>query len=505
MPKRRIPWMVLLTLALTWGGSSLAQTDSAAPAITRLGRPVGEPSAARIGPQGGEVRSPDGALTVIVPPGALSVDTEVSVQMISNNAPLGVGGGYRLGPAGVEFAEPVTLTFAYDEGVLAGQPPEFLWFISQTASGTWRPQRSSVVDTEAKTVTVSVSHFSDWAVGRFIDLKLEPSESVVVPGESVNLAITGFLYDPDRDGDDALVPLDDALVALTEGRQLLDSTERYSGFQVRNWRLNAQDAPVDGTNGSLISLERRALYTAPGTAPNPNTVAVSVDLQATNRDDSRHQYTLVANITIHTAEYYLTLTGLDGDLLFVGGGRRAEGARERHAANAFVHGSQFLITGNSDVDGASIQFVAAGATPGTHALLPLGEGVPVTYAPKDHDYSESTYLYWNSYLGLMWIDGGHCVGDGHLYQSPFSVTIDRFEMNEDTGIEVVYGNYSGTLYSDVLAERLPGCVTPPNRSAAVSGTFKLPVDRLGGPADEGDDDEPLDYDDIELVPLTPPG
>lgn len=510
MSKRAIPWMLLLPIALTCGGLALAQ-EGAGPAITEVGRPVGTPSSARIGPDGGEVRSPDGALTVTFPPGALPEATEVAVQLISNHAPLGVGVGYRLRPEGVAFAVPVTLTFAYDEGVLAGQPPEFLWFISQNASGSWSPQRSSVVDIEAKTVTVEVGHFSDWAVGRFIDLKLEPAESRVFPGESVVLGITGFMYDPDRDDGVELVPLDDALVALTEGRQLLDSTERFSGFQVVNWRLNGQNAPGNAAHGTLDPLERRALYTAPGTAPDPNTVAVSVDLRATLPDDARHQYTLVANITIHTAEYYLTLSGLDETLLFVGGHRSAVGAQERVAADALVQGSRLVVGSVSNVDHAAINFIADGATPGTYPAPPVIEGITVTYQPKDFDGSEDTYLYTNYYMAMeMYDPPGVCgpAGDA-LRQGPFTVTIDRFETNEDSGIEVVYGSYSGTLYADAVIEWFEQCLTPPSRWAAVSGTFKLPVLRMDGPpgtdepADE--DEEPFEFDDEDLVPLAPLG
>ncbi len=510
MLKRAIPWMVLLPLVFAYG--ALAQGD-AEPLVTESGRPIGLPATATIGPEGGEVRSPDGALTVTFPPGALAAETEVGVQSISNHAPLGLGGGYRLTPEGVDFAEPVTLTFAYDDGVLAGQPAELLWFISQNASGSWSPQRSSVVDTEAKTVTVSVRHFSDWAVGRFIDLKLEPAQSLVSPGESVVLGITGFIYDPDRDEGVELVPLDDALVALTEGRQLLDSTERYVGFQVRNWRLNGQDAPGNEVHGSLDPLERKALYTAPSTAPDPNTVAVSVDLRATNRDDSWHQYTLVANITIHTAEYYLTLSGLDETLLFVGGRRSAVGAQERVAADALVQGSRLVVGSVSNVDHAAIDFIADGATPGAYPAPPIIEGVTVTYQPKDFDGSEDTYLYTNYYMAMeMYDPPGVCgpAGDA-LRQGPFTVTIDRFETNEESGIEVVYGSYSGTLYADAVIEWFEQCVTPPSRWAAVSGTFKLPVLRMDGPPpeerseDEPADDEPFEFEDEDLVPLAPLG
>ncbi len=516
MPKRWVSLMVPVPLALVLvlGGPALAQAD-AAPAVTEQGRLLGEASTAIIGPDGGEVRSLDSALTVTVPPGALAAETRVGVQSISNHAPLGVGGGYRLTPAGMAFAEPVTLTFAYDDGVLAGQPPEFLWFISQNASGTWSPQRSSVVDTEAKTVTVSVTHFSDWAVGRFIDLALEPAESVVLPGESVVLGITGFMYDPDRDNGVELVPLDDGLVALTEGRQLLDSTERFMGFQVQNWRLNGQDAPGNATHGTLDPLERKALYTAPGAAPDPNTVAVSVDLRATNRDESFHQYTLVASITIHTAEYYITLNAPDGSFLFVGGDD-SYGTVDLYAVDAQVSGGRLWISGLSEVDWLSIDFLADGSSPGSYPVYRVFDQGTVGYRPPDYsgDEERPNYIDWY-YDNLVQLtpDFPLCtpMDAGVVRSSPFTVTIDRFEKDEDSGIEVVYGSYAGTLYAHAPFEWLSQCAIPPNRSAALSGTFKLPVDRQDGtPSSDGSEDgwwedESLEDEDIDLVPLAPPG
>ena len=75
----------------------------------------------------------------------------------------------------------------------------------------------------------------------------------------------------------------------------------------------------------------------------------------------------------------------------------------------------------------------------------------------------------------------------------------------------MYGSYAGTLYAHAPAEWFEDCATPPSRSAAVSGTFKLPLDRLNepfrndGPEDDSGDDDPLEFDDEDLVPLTPPG
>lgn len=151
-------------------------------------------------------------------------------------------------------------------------------------------------------------------------------------------------------------------------------------------------------------------------------------------------------------------------------GPRERGSRERFAGNAFVMGSRFSIGGISYEDGASIDMVADGVEPGTHPLLHWTEGVAIAYAPSDHDYSEGTYVYNQHYLNLEWIPEVGCVPNGTFGLGPFSVTIDRFETDEESGVEVVYGAFSGTLYFDNLAERLTSCTTPPNISASVGPT-----------------------------------
>ncbi len=128
--------------------------------------------------------------------------------------------------------------------------------------------------------------------------------------------------------------------------------------------------------------------------------------------------------------------------------------------------------------------------------------VSSAFAASDHDYSEGTYIYNQHYLNLEWIPEVGCVPNGTLGLGPFSVTIDRFETDEESGVEVVYGAFSGTVYIDNLAERLTSCTTPPNISARLSGRFKLPVDRFGGLPDGN---VPEEEQDIELVPLMPPG
>ncbi len=95
----------------------------------------------------------------------------ITIEPITNHVSLAVGGGYRLGPEGTTFSQPVTLTFKYTDGMLGDKPAETLWITTQNNDGSWSANIRSVVDVTAKTVTAKTTHFSDWALGRFIDLQ----------------------------------------------------------------------------------------------------------------------------------------------------------------------------------------------------------------------------------------------------------------------------------------------------------------------------------------------
>lgn len=153
----------LAALALAAGLAALACGRSKGPApgeATAPGVPVGAPSTATIGQPGGSLASPDGALTLAIPEGALSGPVTFSIQPITRTAPGGVVGAWRLGPEGTTFQVPVTLTVrAAGGGALAG-----LAIAYQDAAGYWLHARGLSRDAKAGTLAVQTPHFSDWTV-----------------------------------------------------------------------------------------------------------------------------------------------------------------------------------------------------------------------------------------------------------------------------------------------------------------------------------------------------
>lgn len=285
--------------------------QSTDPLITDVGTSTGTPSNFSVGTAGGTLQSADGKLTVIIPAGALSSTTTLSIQPISNEGPLGVGFGYRLKPEGLSFSKPVTLQFHYDEQFLQGIPADFLWIITQTGNGSWNALLKSFVSTATKTVTIETTHFSDWALGRFIDLTLDPVGATIKKGQSIELHVTGFLRDLGLSDEEELAPL---TLITSDGEGLAPLTpippieSRFVEFKVKGWTLNGVSAPVSNSNGSLSASMNKATYTAPGKKPTTNPVAVSVTLESNNKEGMKASYMLTSNITVLESDLFLLVT-----------------------------------------------------------------------------------------------------------------------------------------------------------------------------------------------------
>src|SRR5881394_4058063 len=93
-------------------------------AATEVGTPVGDKVNKNIGPAGGTIVSPDGRLTLTVPPNALTETLPFSIQPISNKMENGIGNGYRLEPSGRTFMIPLDLSVHFDEKDVQGTVPE---------------------------------------------------------------------------------------------------------------------------------------------------------------------------------------------------------------------------------------------------------------------------------------------------------------------------------------------------------------------------------------------
>ena len=129
-------------------------------AALRIRRPP--PPTSGIGPAGGTVNGPNGT-KVVIPPGALAVNTPIEIAQIGASAiplPSGltpVGATFAFTPHGTTFAVPVTVTLPFDPAsVPAGTLPQF---IKTNAQNQWQQISNPVFD--ASSVSGQVTSFSD--------------------------------------------------------------------------------------------------------------------------------------------------------------------------------------------------------------------------------------------------------------------------------------------------------------------------------------------------------
>ena len=148
--------ILLALLACARGGPAHPVATSPTPRGTPTGVPVEQP----IGQPGGTIQSPGGELTLTIPEGALPSTATVSIQPLTNPAPGGLGGAYRLGPEGTVFQVPVTITFRGSALV----PLDQLGIAYQDADGFWLRAQGATRDAVAETISVATTHFSDWTL-----------------------------------------------------------------------------------------------------------------------------------------------------------------------------------------------------------------------------------------------------------------------------------------------------------------------------------------------------
>jgi len=153
-----IPVLALAVLALV---ISCSDDDNNGPSGSN-----NEPSTTSVGPQGGVVVV-DGGMTLVVPAGALS-DT-VTFTATANGSPPAAPGGmgpvstcYSVGPSGMQFGQPATMSIAYDTARLLGAGESDLGLYSFTGGG-WRRLATSVYP-GYNLVTAEVAHLCDFAV-----------------------------------------------------------------------------------------------------------------------------------------------------------------------------------------------------------------------------------------------------------------------------------------------------------------------------------------------------
>ncbi len=410
-------WHIGLCMVLLAGSCTVSEPGpKGQPLITEAGMPLGTAASATIGASGGKLTSSDGLVTIEIPAGALEAATTVSVQPITNTAPLGVeGGAYRFSPDGQQFKVPVTITFKYSDVLLAGTPAELLWVVTQASDGSWQALRKSNVNTAAKTVSGEMKHFSDWGLGKFMDMELNPATAFLKPNQSVALTVSGFVASTDPDEElTPLVPLE-----LKSGgddlEPLVPFEKRSSLFKLVKWNLSGE--------GTLTPNGWSATYTAPSEIPSKNSVAVSVELERYQDGQPAQLFSkalLVSNITI--SEVGVLVVNFNGTEYRY---RQMGGVNE---VAAVVVDDEYVVWQGASATGIpNFTFYRSLKSTGSHTHRCEDAADAVTYI------ASPTVVYGNE-----WYDD-----NGKLYCSPFTSNIAEFGTKFG---ESVVGTFSGSLY-----------------------------------------------------------
>jgi Putative metal-binding motif len=149
--------MQLRTTPPRWGAPLIAILSGLATtcANDENGLPPPPATVSPIGPEGGVVRSDDGALTVTIPPGALATPTRVTAQPIATPAGA-VAPAYELGPAGTTFSRPIVIS-------LPEEPNGDALVLATFAGGTWTAVAPTVRDEATGRLSTQTTHLSIWA------------------------------------------------------------------------------------------------------------------------------------------------------------------------------------------------------------------------------------------------------------------------------------------------------------------------------------------------------
>lgn len=289
-PEIAIGLLLMVIVGCRWGGNRADSKEVVLPP-TEVGAPTGDAVSAGMGPNGGTISSADGRLTLTVPKGAIAETITFSIQPITNKAGGGIGSAYRLEPRGRTFATPLEMTIRYDDADIEGSTVEALAMAYQDEQRAWHLANVTRTDESAKTITLSATHFSDWAF--LAKVHISPQKATLRVGKSLNMEIGECMREDQLDWFTRHLEPTSSVCHLTDGQY--------------KWGLHADwyaDAGTIDDHGST-----KIVYTAPAKKPSPNVVTISYPYWV-NDDKAGHRGMFTAHITIVDGAY--RASGHDG-------------------------------------------------------------------------------------------------------------------------------------------------------------------------------------------------
>jgi hypothetical protein len=329
------------------------------PKVMPKGQPLESGVVKPVGPAGGTVSSADQSVTITIPAGALTTNTNIGIQPVSNTNLAGKGTAFRLTPHGQQFAKPVTIRYNYTALKDSFAFPLSVGLSFQDEAGVWQMPGNSTVDTAAKKVSYQTTHFSDWALMERVSLR--PVSSSLGEGEKLN--IEALLYNavpnPCNCLRDLLTPLTPA------GPYPVGEPAPLPSKYIKSWKLIGPGS-LSQTTGNKVE------YRAPAKITNPATATVVAQLNGPDQGE----YLLLANIS---------LVGDGWIELSIGGAP----VKSFPATPVVRRGNQYLLSNPEDEGGGYFGLKWIGGV-GAHAF-DLDNGTTWHYNAPDISYV-SMYL-----------------------------------------------------------------------------------------------------------------
>lgn len=174
-----------------------------------------------IGPEGGTIEFPEGSLYkgtgLVIPVGALSESTEISISVVEQpNSPEGAV-TFELEPEKLTFGVPATLTLQYSQNYLDDhgiQATELEMYLQNSQTGEWELLDAHTNQAE-NTLSADIAHFSDAKVTTAINYLLYTQERTLIDGTPTAVLI--------RDPDDPDHPISPEFGTTTQLVNNIDS------------------------------------------------------------------------------------------------------------------------------------------------------------------------------------------------------------------------------------------------------------------------------------------
>jgi hypothetical protein len=259
----------LVFFVLCFSLHTYAQKPDTVRLKTAFGKPDGKETSEKIGKEGGKLVSSDARIELVIPPGALSKKTTISIQPVNNTLTAARGKSYHLEPSGTTFKQPVEIIFHYDDRESNTNDPQLRGIAMQDEKGQWRDLTNIAIDTINKTISGKINHFSYWV--DYERVSITPASGKVKVSKEIALQLNTYVPSAGEDDGSGDVLPDLPPMSLVT----VNLPPVWSANGVVNG--NAAVGTVRATGNAI-----QATYRAPATVPARNPVAVSAELKNLN-------------------------------------------------------------------------------------------------------------------------------------------------------------------------------------------------------------------------------